>query len=133
MSTTTTKNILLSQPKAGQNTEIAQPTLAYNVSESEGLSVLTVELPGIDPSTVDVGYEAGYLLVDCSKGSLSHHLDPTVDTSKIDADILWGLLTIKIPAPKAPEPRSIKVHISDTVRKAASKTAQKAFTEDSES
>ncbi len=133
MSSTTAKNILLSQPKAGLLGEPTQSFLVSNTTKTQTHTVLEIEIPGVDPSTVDVSYEDGSLRVTCEKGVVNHHLDPTIDTSKIQADILWGLLTIKIPAPQAPAPHSIKVHISDTVRKAASKTTQKEFTEDSES
>jgi HSP20 family molecular chaperone IbpA len=130
MSSTTTKNILLSQPKAGLSGEAPQTALTHNITKTEKNTVLQIEIPGIDPSTVDVSYEDGSLHVICEKGVVNYHLDSNVDTSKIEADILWGMLTIKVPNPQAPAPRNIRVNISDTVKKSAPRATHKEFTEE---
>ena len=83
-----------------------------------------MEVPGIDPSTVGVGFEHSLLRVTCDRGELTLPIDPTVDVSKIKADILWGLLTLSIPLPEVPEARTIKVSVHDAVpaKKPAVKT-----------
>jgi len=47
-----------------------------------------------------------------------------VDTSKIEAEILWGILTLRIPLPKAPASRSIHIKTLDTPKKPAAKTKE---------
>lgn len=121
MSNTTIKNIILSQPKVGAIPENQLPTLPHSTEQTEFDTVVTVEIPGVDPSTVDVCCENNILIVRCSRGEVILPINPSSDASKIKADILWGLLTIHIPLPPAPVSHSIKVSIHDTVKKAASK------------
>jgi HSP20 family molecular chaperone IbpA len=85
---------------------------------------VTVEIPGVDPSTVEVNFEGGQLQVKCEKGEASVSISPTVDTSKIEAEILWGILTLRIPLPKAPASRSIHIKTLDTPKKPAAKNKE---------
>jgi|688.fasta_scaffold1498742_1 hypothetical protein len=135
MSSTTIKDLRLSQPKIGLNTggENATPTLQHQTSHEKEGTVLTFEIPGVDPETVDVQCENNQLTVSCSKGVSVTPVDPTTDISKISADIKWGLLTVTIPAPAAPPARAIKVNLHDVVKKAETtknthKPAAKEFT-----
>jgi HSP20 family molecular chaperone IbpA len=114
MSNTTTRNLVLSQPKAGQGDNIQVLTLPHTTIQTESHTEVRVEVPGIDPSTIEVGFENNLVQVHCDRGELILPIDPTVDVSKIKADILWGLLTLSIPLPEVPEARSIKVSIHDT-------------------
>ena len=125
MANTSSKNILLSQSKIGQNDQVQVLNLPHTTIEGEKSIVVKVEVPGIDPSTIHVGLEDNHLQVSCDKGELSIPVDPTVDTSKIKADILWGLLTLSIPLPEAPEARTIKVSIHDSAPAPAKKPAAK--------
>jgi HSP20 family molecular chaperone IbpA len=120
MSNVATKNLILSQPKSGTTEEHSSPVLKNEISQNESSTIIKVEVPGIDPSTVDVECENNILRVNCEKGEFVYSVEPTVDTSKIKADIQWGLLTVTIPAPPAPVSRSIKVSIHDAVKAAAS-------------
>jgi len=113
MSSTTTKNLLLSQPKAGQSEGVPQTYLTHSVEQKDNSTEIRVEIPGIDPSTVNVEFENNTLHVNCARGVLTLPVDLTVDTSKIKADIVWGMLTLTVPLPKPPEARSIKVSIHD--------------------
>jgi HSP20 family molecular chaperone IbpA len=136
MSSTTTKNILLSQPKIGTGGESSATPLTHFVSEENSHTVVKIEIPGVDPATVEVQCENNVLSVNCSKGSFTMPVDPTSDISKIKADIQWGLLTLSIPLPEAPPTRTIKVSVHDFVEKSApksqtsshTKTASKEFT-----
>jgi HSP20 family molecular chaperone IbpA len=114
MANTTTKNILLSQPKIGQNEAIPTVALAYTVVNKEKTIEVKAEVPGIDPSTIEVGFKEHTIHVSCAKGELSIPVSPTVDTSKIKADIVWGMLTLVIPLPEPPASGKIKVSIHDS-------------------
>jgi HSP20 family molecular chaperone IbpA len=124
MANTTTKNILLSQPKIGQNEVIPTVALAYTVVNTEKTIEVRAEVPGVDPSTIEVSFEDHTVYVRCEKGELSVPLNPTVDITKIKADIIWGMLTLVIPLPEPPASGKIKVSIHDTAP-AKSKTAVK--------
>ena len=115
MASTATKNIMLSQQKAGQGDHTQAPTLPHTSTQNGTATEIKVEVPGIDPSTIEVGFEDNTLQVQCEKGVLALPVDPTVDTSKIKADILWGLLTLVVPLPVPPAARNIKVSIHDAV------------------
>ena len=128
MSSTSVKNILLSQPRIGQN-EVSIAVLAHTVKNNDGETTVEIEVPGVDPSTIGVNCEGNTLTVTCARGQLSVPIDPTVDTSKISADILWGLLTLTIPAPAVPAPQSIKINVIGQTSHAKKPTATSRFTE----
>ena len=127
MSTVATKSLVLSQPKAGQVSEgvpvvtLPHTTISHVSEDGPALSVTKVEIPGVDPSTVEVEFEGANIAVRCEKGHLIVPVQPGTDTSKIKADILWGVLTLSVPLPEIPAARPIKVSILDTVKKAPSK------------
>jgi len=123
MSSVATKNILLSQSKIGQSEGVYVPTLVHTSVQGETTTEIKVEIPGIDPATVQVSLENNTLLVQCGKGELTLSVNPTVDTSKIKADIMWGMLTLIIPLPEPPASRTIKVSIHDVAKSATSKLA----------
>ena len=125
MSNVATKSLILSQPKANQTETIAAPTLPHVTATTDSSIETKVEIPGVDPSTVEVEFEGGSVLINCERGVLTIPVDPTVDPSKIKADILWGLLTVTVPLPKPPVARSIKVSLHDVVKTAPSKTRAK--------
>ena len=130
----TTKNLLLSQPKVGQFEGVPATYLTHSVEHRQDHTEIRVEVPGIDPSTVNVEFDNNTLHVECALGVLTLPVDPTVDTSKIKADIVWGMLILTVPLPKTPESRSIKVCIHGPGASASlqSKTAaQKVPTEES--
>jgi HSP20 family molecular chaperone IbpA len=127
MSSVTAKNIILSQPKTGSFDVIKSPVILPNtVSHNEDCTVIKVEIPGVDPSTVDVSCESNTLQVQCECGSFTHSVNPTIDISKIKADIQWGMLTLTIPVPPQPVARSIKINFHDAapVKKPAAKVSE---------
>lgn len=121
MSTVATKSLLLSQPKAGQYEVAPIPSLTYTTETVENTTKVKVEIPGVDPSTVEVEFEGSNILVRCERGQMVYPVHPTTDTSKIKADILWGVLTLTVPQPAPPAAHSIKVSIHDAVKKAPTK------------
>lgn len=121
MSSVSTKSLILSRPNSGQGETNPVPVLAHTSDLTETSTLIKVEIPGIDPSTVNVNFEDNTLFVTCGKGQLTLPVNPTIDTTKIKADILWGLLTLTVPLPTPPESRSIKVSVHDAVKKAPAK------------
>ena len=119
MSNTLTKSLILSHPKSGQIVEntatVLTQTTSHNVDES---TVVTVEIPGVDPSTVEVSCESNILKITCPKGEATLSVAPGTEVSEIKAEILWGLLTLTIPPAAVPSVQTIKVNLLDAVKKA---------------
>jgi len=130
MSNTTARNLLLSQTKIDQNETIPVTRPSYTTHANESSTIIKVEVPGIDPATIDVSCGDNKLFVTCDRGDLAFPLDATTDFSKVSADIQWGMLTIEIPSPPAPQTRSIRVNIHDVP--AAKTTTKPKFTKDEE-
>lgn len=121
MSQVVNKSLLLSQPKSIQGEGPVIVTLPHTSTLTESATEIKVEIPGVDPSTVGVNFEDNTLFIKCERGELTLPVNPTIDTTKIKADILWGMLTLTVPLPAPPESRSIKVSVHDTVKKAPTK------------
>lgn len=130
MSSVVTKSLLLSQPKTALAEGSPIQILPHTTAVTDVATETKVEIPGVDPSTVDVQFENNTLSVRCERGELNVPVNPAVDTTKIKADIQWGVLTLTIPLPAPPESRSIKVSIHDAVKSAPSKS-HKEFTSES--
>jgi HSP20 family molecular chaperone IbpA len=122
--------LILSQPKANQTETIAAPTLPYTSATTETSTQTKVEIPGVDPSTVNVDLEGGAIFVQCERGVLTIPVDLSIDVTKIKADILWGMLTVDVPLPKPPVSRNIKVSVSDTLKHTTTKNQSKFTDED---
>jgi HSP20 family molecular chaperone IbpA len=122
MSNTLTKSLILNHPKSGQTTEEPVVFLTQTVSLNEDeSSVVTVEIPGVDPSTVEVSCESNIVKIVCPKGETTLNVVPGTDISEIKAEILWGLLTLTIPPAAAPSVQTIKVNLLDAVKKTPAK------------
>jgi len=121
MSQVANKSLLLSQPKSAQYDGPVVVNLPHTSSVTEDGTEVKVEIPGVDPSTVDVKFENNTLFIECGRGELTLPVNPTADTTKIKADIQWGMLTLTIPLPTPPEARHIKVSVHDVVKKAPAK------------
>ena len=122
MSNTISKNLILSQPKIGQGENHALPSLKQTTTTVDNKTVVEIEIPGVDPATVSVDFDGGTLLVSCPKGASIIPLPHACDTSAIDAEILWGMLTLTIPMPAPPVAHSIKVNIAGSAPKKVSET-----------
>ena len=119
MSNTLTKNLILNHPKSGQTVENSTVLLTQTSFHNEdGSVVVSVEIPGVDPSTVEVSCESNILKITCPKGEATLSVAPGTEVSEIKAEILWGLLTLVIPPAAAPAVQTIKVNLLDTVKKA---------------
>jgi HSP20 family protein len=102
-----------------------------DVNETASDVTLTVELPGIDPSAVEITYEndvltvkgekkstrkesdteTRYHLVERTFGSFarSFRMPRGLDESTIDAQYANGVLTIRVPKAAVPAPRKIEI------------------------
>ena len=102
-----------------------------DVNESASDVGIAVELPGIDPSAVEITYESDVLTVKGEKKSTrkegdsetryhivertfgaftrSFRMPKGLDESKIDAQYANGVLTIRVPKAAAPAPRKIEI------------------------
>jgi hypothetical protein len=108
MSNTLTKNLVLSQSRAGQPTEECFGILTHSALIKDGTQQFSIEVPGVDPEEIQVYCDAGILSVECPRGQLSLAIDVGLDTNEIKADAKWGMLTLNIP--KRPS-RAVKVQI----------------------
>jgi HSP20 family molecular chaperone IbpA len=119
MSNTLTKSLILNHPRSGQTVEGAVVALAQIATQrNDGSIVVTVEIPGVDPSTVEVSCESHTLKITCPRGEATLSVASGTEISEIKAEILWGLLTLVIPPAAAPAVQTIKVNLLDTVKKA---------------
>lgn len=133
MASTTTKNIILSQSRLGQSELKPFTTLNHTTTHDETTTTIKIEIPGVDPASVDVNCDNNLLHVECERGELTLNIDPSVDVSKIKADIMWGMLTVTVPAPSKPAAQNIKINIHDGLdRKPAHKSTTEKFTTSSE-
>jgi HSP20 family protein len=111
-------------------------TPVTDVKEDDRTLTLTVELPGVAPSDVEVTSENGVLTVRGEKQesrtqrdessryhivertyggfSRSFQLPKGVDESKIDAQFDRGVLTVRIPRTALPQPRKIQIKAAST-------------------
>ena len=123
MSNTLTKSLILNHPKSGQTVESSTVLLTQTSTHNEdGSVVVSVEIPGVDPSTVEVSCESNILKITCPKGEATLSVAPGTEVSEIKAEILWGLLTLVVPPAAAPSVQTIKVNLLDTVKKAPVKS-----------
>lgn len=130
MSNTSTKSLLLSQLKIGKAETYYPAVLQHTSTVREDGTEYKIEIPGVDPATVEVNAEETILTVTCPSGELTVPINSNVDTSKIKADILWGMLTILVPSPVTPIAHSIKIGIHDSVKKSpVTKTSEKFTSE----
>lgn len=101
---------------------------AYDVSKEEDAIVLKIEMPGVDRDNLDITVENSRLYVSGHRGDDGHHegrwllrerrhgdyrrvftLDETADPDSISAEIVNGVLTMRIGFKAAARPRKIEV------------------------
>jgi HSP20 family protein len=102
---------------------------ALDVREATDRYEVTVDLPGLDPSDVNVTFEDGMLTIsgkrqfrEENKGDTWHRIErgfgtfarslrlpQTADTEKIEASFDRGVLTVSVPKTEQAKPRTIEV------------------------
>ena len=100
-----------------------------DISEQPNQFILKIDIPGVDPKTVDLTVEQGYLTitgirkqtaigndesqlkVECLYGDFSRQfkLPDTTETESISAKGAHGVLEVIIPKTKKAEPRKIQI------------------------
>ena len=104
--------------------------LDYDVVRSDTGVVLSIDMPGIDPSTVDLTVEGRSLTLSASReswipegaqvvsrrrrdGSINEtfELGERLDTDKLTADYNFGVLTVTIPVAESAKPRKVEVGV----------------------
>ncbi len=104
--------------------------LDYDVFRSEDGVVLSIDIPGIDPSTVELTVEGRSLELSASRqssipedaqvvvrnrrnGSVKQtfQLSERLDSDKLTADYDFGVLTVTIPVAESAKPRKVKVGV----------------------
>ena len=102
---------------------------AADIAETDKAYMITMELPGVDKSKVEITYEDGHLTVKgekekeaaegeschCSErfsGSFSRtfHIDGSVERDKIEANYKDGVLKLVLPKSEESVPKRIEVH-----------------------
>lgn len=122
-------NRLFSEPPA------ARPWApSVDIYETENALVLKADLPGVNPSDVQLqieegtlmikgerkferveGQGAGYHRIERSFGEFARYfsLPETVDNEHVKADYKNGVLTVTLPKKEAAKPRTIKVDVTE--------------------
>ena len=104
--------------------------LDYDVVRSDEGVVLTIDIPGIDPSTVELTVEGRSLALSASRttsipegaqvvsrrrrdGSVNQtfQLSERLDSDKLTADYNFGVLTVTIPVAESAKPRKVEVGV----------------------
>lgn len=110
--------------KRAERVETVSPVV--DIHQNADGYVLEVEMPGVSKSGVEITFEDGKLTLTGHRTDIPAEdavyressdadyrrvfdLDPTVDSSRIEASIDQGLLTVKLPKAEAARPRRIPV------------------------
>ncbi|KAA0115204.1 Hsp20/alpha crystallin family protein [Mycolicibacterium sp. P9-22] len=132
-----TRDVLASQAGAGRVPRF-MPMDLYKVDDHY---VLTADLPGVDPGSVDVSVDNGTLTLTAHRSARSDEavqwlsnerfsgtyrrqlsLGDGVDASRISATYENGVLTVSIPLAERAKPRRIDVEHAGAARTIASST-----------
>jgi HSP20 family protein len=127
-------NAVATEPKkdlrpATEFNEVARNyvTPGVNIFETKDGYILEAEIPGVTKAGLDITLEGNELTIMARRepvaagGELLYResahadyrrvfeLDPAIDTSKIDAQVVQGLLTLRLPKSERVKPRKITV------------------------
>lgn len=105
-------------------------SLDYDVVRSEDGVVVHIDIPGIDPSTVDLTVDGRSLRLDATRPTdlpenaslVSSHRRPVratqtfqlgeqLDAERLTADYEFGVLTVTIPVAESAKPRKVEVGV----------------------
>lgn len=117
----------------------------YDVVRSEDGVVVRIDIPGIDPSTVDLTVDGRSLRIETTRpanvpenaqvvtsrrrslaASQTFQLGEQLDAERLTADYEFGVLTVNIPVAESAKPRKVEVGVgtsSATAIDAASEAA----------
>ncbi len=99
--------------------EVLWSAASIHVTHEQDHALLSVDMPGVDPSDVDLTYERGTLSVAGRRGDQTSRyrvaLGDDIDPDRIEAQLDKGVLTIK--AMKKPEARPRKIALKGAEQK----------------
>lgn len=109
------------------------PWMSIDAFRDEGVVTVEIDLPGIDPSTIDLTVErnelrieaerfrhlpesAQYFIRERPQGTYSRRLfvGDNLDTDRIEAEYTNGVLVVRIPVAESAKPRRVEVRQADT-------------------
>ena len=126
-------NRLFGRTYAGDGgTNVGAWAPAMDIYETQEQFVVHVELPGVEPDSVDVSVEDSILTLRGERSfynevnedsfhrverrygafSRSFSLPQTVDSNRVSAEYKNGVLTVRLPLREEAKPRSIKVDVA---------------------
>ena len=114
---TSTKSNLLTRGRpvlqiSSSASNSVKENLVYTGVTTDEAAIFHIEVPGVDPNSLSVSFEENFLKVDCSKGKACISVETIYDTSKITADVKWGLLTLTVPRRQT---HSVKINVLDNI------------------
>src|SRR4029078_3720640 len=90
-----------------------------NVKHSDDGATITVDMPGVDPSDLDLTFEAGTISITGKRGEQPYKSSvargDTIDPNQIDAQLDKGVLTVH--AHKRPEAKPRKILVAGAAQK----------------
>jgi HSP20 family molecular chaperone IbpA len=113
MSNTTVKNTVLFQRTSKSQSEDYTPVpgkLQFLTEACDEGVLLSVEVPGVDPESIQMDAYSDAIRIECERGVLEYPVEASLDLSKVDVSIRWGLLEISIPRRQS---RPLKIKINE--------------------
>ena len=89
------------------STELPFAAPDVNIYETEKAFVLQAEMPGVNKSGLEVTLEGSTLTFVGRRRSFE--LDPSIDASKVVAELQQGMLTLTLPKAERVQPRKIEI------------------------
>lgn len=110
MSNTTRKSPILTQRGIPEGSGRVPGQLTFSVNQEDELVTLYVEVPGVDPETIDMEAFSDAIRVSCDRGEMNYPVEASLDLSKVDVSVRWGMLEIVIPRRQS---RAVKIKIAE--------------------
>jgi HSP20 family molecular chaperone IbpA len=110
MANTTKKDLILSQRGIPQGSGQVPGKLNFSIVEDDDQAILGIEVPGVDPETIEMEAYSDSIRVSCELGDMDYPVNASLDLSKIDVSVRWGLLQVVIPRRQS---RPLKIKIND--------------------
>jgi HSP20 family molecular chaperone IbpA len=109
MASTSTKDNLLSKRGINQN-NLIPGQLNFTIEAIDEGVLLHVEVPGVDPESIEMEAYSDSIRIQCDRGELEYPVEASLDLSKIDVSVRWGMLEVVIPRRVS---RPLKIKLND--------------------
>ena len=110
MANTTKKDITLVQRGVPEGNGKIPGQLSYEILTYVDEKVLNVEVPGVDPDTIEMEAHSDSITITCDRGELTYPVEAALDLSKVEVSVRWGMLEIRFPFRQA---RVVKIKIGE--------------------